>query len=189
MLTKLLRITLIINENVSVWYVIERFVRNFFWLVCAVVGLRVKESAPFAHTFLHFGRFVVEFLEEGPKLQIFVNRAQGLLVGFGGAQGVEVEVDWHVGLDSDQEFRKTDLLFVLFHLALDGSLELVGAVEQIVNRAKLGDELDGGFFAYAGAARHIVGGVAHEAEQVNHLVGVADAVFLADFIGAEFLHG
>ena len=51
MLTKLLRITLIINENVSVWYIIERFVRDFFWLVCAVVWLRVKEGAPLAHTF------------------------------------------------------------------------------------------------------------------------------------------
>ena len=62
---------------------------------------------------------------------------------------------------------------------------LGGVVEDVFERVVLRDEFLRGFFADAGHAGDVVGGVAPEAEDVAHLVAALDAPLGEDFGHAE----
>ena len=59
--------------------------------------------------------------------------------------------------------------------------------QQILDAAKVGDEFHGGLLTHAGAARYVVGTVAHEAQNVDDLLGRVDAVFGLYLVGAQYL--
>ena len=81
------------------------------------------------------------------------------------------------------------MFHVFLHFPFECSLQLVCPFENVFDGAELRDEFDGCLFAHAGAAWYVVGCIAHQAEHVDHLVGVFNAVFLAHFFRTENLHG
>ena len=78
------------------------------------------------------------------------------------------------------------MLGVVLHLFPERAFDFVGACEHLLDAAKLLDEFDGGFFAHAGTAGHVVGGIAHECEHVDDLRGGGESVFAANALFIEF---
>ena len=80
------------------------------------------------------------------------------------------------------------MLHIFVHLLFESALELVGVVEKIFDGAKLRNEFLRRFLPHPGTTRNVVGRVAHESEQVNHLQGRREGIFLAHLFHAEHLH-
>ncbi|CCX63913.1 unknown [Prevotella sp. CAG:1058] len=130
---------------------------------------------------------VNKLVRERLELQFLEQPAQFVGVGFGHAQRVEVETDRHVGADGCEELREANLLLVLLDLLFQRTLQLAGAFEQRVNRAELLQELDCRLLAHTRTAWYVVGRIAHQSEQVDHLCRRLDAVLLAYAVGVERL--
>ena len=159
----------------------SRFVFAFLisrWLCAEQIAhhrfLLLHKSVVFEHT-----------VEQGPEFELFKNFLQLLDVGGGEFHLLKVGGDGDVGLDGGQKTRKADLFGVFLYFSFHGAFQFVGAAEQLLDGAELTDELDGRLFAHAGTARNVVGRVAHEAEQVNHLFGRLQRVFGLHLLGAE----
>ena len=117
-------------------------------------------------------------------------RLQRVQVGVGPAQRVPVQLvavgvrQRDVGQDGDELFAQPRVVGVVAH-ALAGALalEVAGVLDQRLDGPVLVDKLDGRLLADAGHAGHVVGGVAHERQQVHELGRLQAAVLLAEGLG------
>ena len=103
----------------------------------------------------------------------------------------ERHVERHLGVERHQCLRQPRLVGVLDQgLAPLLLLDLAGACEQRFEVAVFADELRRGLDADAGHARHVVGRIADQRLDLDHLVG-RDAEFLDHLGGADatVLHG
>ena len=75
------------------------------------------------------------------------------------------------------------MLFVFFHLLLDGSFQLVGVSKQILDAAELGYQFLCRFFSHTRASRNVVGRISHESEHVDDLQRRLDVE-----LGLDFFH-
>ena len=120
----------------------------------------------------------IESVKECSKFQLRVNLPQAHLVRLPLLAPGGIKRDGHIRPDGRQELRETNLLRVLLHLLLLRPFQLIGIRQQVLHTTELGEELLGGLLAHARATGNIVGRIAHQSQQVNHLVGRAKVVFL-----------
>ena len=116
-----------------------------------------------------FFSFFKKLVGKGLKLQLIEDFPELLLIGVGEEESLKVERDRHIGFDGGQGFRHAYVVDMLLHLFLHGTLEQVGMGKKLFHRSKLIDELHGGLLPHSGTAGEVVGSVAHEGEQVDHL--------------------
>ena len=83
-----------------------------------------------------------------------------------------VEVELEVAPHRRELLRGLRLLGVLADRLRAGRRQLVHVLEHVLQRAVLGDQLAGRLVADAGNARDVVGGVALQADEVRHLLGL-----------------
>ena len=100
----------------------------------------------------------------------------------------EVELEFDIVLERDKGLGKREKCTCGFEVLPPFSLEFVEIGEQVVERAVLGDELRGGFRTDPRHTGHVVHGVAHEREHVDHLRGL-DAFALEEFLDRKQLIG
>ena len=133
---------------------------NFFFLY---FGRKyVKERALLRRAFYHFIR-ILHFFDERAKFEPLVNFLQTLLVGFFHLEAFRVEVDRNICPDGHQKFRETDFLNILFNFLFQCSFQLSGVCDERFHVAKICQKRFCRFFAHAGTARNIVGGIARKA--------------------------
>ena len=123
---------------------------------------------------------------EGMELELDEERFQFLGVRRRALQGLGVERDGQVGLDRREAAREERVFLVLAQALADLALDLVGPLEQPVEAAVLLDPLLGRDLAHARHAGDVVGRVAHERQDVDHLAG-RDAEELLDPLVVEEL--
>ena len=128
--------------------------------------------------------FIKNSARKAFKLQIAEDFLQTFLVGFLDSKLFEIQLHGNVGLDGGEKFGQRNFLAVVLHLLLYCTFELVGGGEQVVDAAKLVYQFHGGLFAHAGTARNVVGRVAHESEQVDHLFRFGNSVFRSHLLFA-----
>ena len=135
--------------------------------------------------FFNFFIFIKKFVDEGLELQFGENFLQ--FVGIGCFQGelFQVERNRQVGLDGGEGIGDFDFFGVLLHFFLDGPFQFVGTLQKLIYAAKLVDQFHGRLLPYPGTSREIVGRVAHECQQVYHLLGCADTIFLFYLFGTD----
>ena len=130
---------------------------------------------------------VDQALGEGAEFQLVEDLAQGLQIDGFAAQFVGLEGDGYICYDGGQPFGHADLIGVLDDFLLLSALELIGVGEQILDGTELLDEFLGILGAHARATGDVVGGVAHQAQDVDELFGRLDAVFGIDLLDAQNL--
>ena len=128
---------------------------------------------------------VDDTLGERAELQFIEHLAQCHKIHGHTLQRFLVPVEWHIGLDGGKVLRQPDLLGIIFHLRLQCAFQLIGVAQQILNGTELLNEFFRRFRTHTGAARNVVGGVAHQSEQVNHLDRVGQAVLLLHLFHAH----
>ena len=124
---------------------------------------------------------------EGAELQLGKHLAQGIQVGRFALERIGIEGDGHVGDDGRQPLGHAYLLSVLFHALLLCALEFAGMLQQVLDGAVLLDEFFGRLGAHTGASGDVVGGVAHQSQNVDELRRRLDAVFGIDLLDAHNL--
>ncbi len=114
----------------------------------------------------------LEPLHEGVELQLAEQCHQPLPVGFARGHRVEIERNRHVALDGDQFLRKAGVVG-LAEQRLAGTLagDVGGARQQGLKIAVLGEQLLGALGADPLHTWHVVAGITHEGEVVDHLRG------------------
>ena len=135
----------------------------------SIVGSAVNDQPLGVEAHLEFGKHI----------------AQGIKVGGAAPHCVDVKFKRHVGADGGQLLGETNLLNVVAHVAPHGARDGVGVAHHALNTLPPLDEFNGLFRPHARAAGDIVGGVAHQAEQVNHLGGRGDVVFVANALHVQ----
>ena len=80
-----------------------------------------------------------------------------------------VEFHRHIGGNGGKEFRETYLLGILRHLQAHRALNLRGVLNEVFNRAKLLQQLDGGLFAHSGTTGNVIHLISHKGKYVDHL--------------------
>ena len=93
-------------------------------------------------------------------------------------QIVRFDVERHVAVNRNQFLGKHSLLAVFFDPFLLFSLEFVRMVEQIFDAAILSDQFLGGLLTHARNPGHVVRTVAHQAQDIDHLVDAFDLPLL-----------
>ena len=68
-----------------------------------------------------------------------------------------------------------------------GALKFAGVFQQVLNGTVLLNQFFGGLWPYTRTSRDVVGGVAHEAQDVDELRGLLDAIFGLDFFHSHHL--
>ena len=124
-------------------------------------------------------------LGERAELQFVEHLAQCHKIHGHTLQCILVPVEWHIGLDGGKVLRQPDLLGIIFHLRLQCAFQFIGVAQQIFNGAELLNEFFRRFRTHAGAAGNVVGRVAHQSEQVNHLNRVGQTVLLLHLFHAH----
>ena len=114
--------------------------------------------------------FVKKLVCERLKLQFGEDFAKFVGVGLAHLQFVEVEFNRHVGFYCREEFREFYLLGIFFNFFLQCALQLVGLLEKLLHAAKLVDKFHGSLLADARTSRNVVGRVAHQSKEVDHLL-------------------
>ena len=127
---------------------------------------------------MHGGTFGFRFLlgfenpfQEGTELQFFENFTEFALIGAFPLQCVQIQFDGNIGLDSGQKFGEADLFAVGLNLCTDGSLQLVGMFQQVLDAAEFGNQFLSCFFSYSRAPRNVIGRVAHQSQHIDDLQG------------------
>ena len=107
-------------------------------------------------------------------------RSQPLIIRRLAPQIVEIELDRHVGSDRRKGFALQGDVAPVFQIRpLLLVFHRVGMIQDLFQRAKLLQQLAGGFRADALDAGNVVARVAHQSEEVAHLLR-PDAVFFYD---------
>ena len=125
--------------------------------------------------------FIQHSLDETAKFQLIEYFANRLFVLFFAFQLFERDVDWYVGLDCGKKFRQLDFIDVFFHIHLLFSLELVGRLQQVLDRSELVYQFYGRLLPYPRTPRNVVGRIPHQAQEVDDLKLVFNPVFIAYF--------
>lgn len=130
----------------------------------------------------------LEFGEVGFKFEfgVYSDQLGGVLVVAGVLVGMKVDGD--VGAYRGEVFGVEYLAGVVFDFPSDGAFYLVGVCDDVFYGVVLVDEFDGCFFADSRASGDIVGGVAHQSEEVYDLEGGVDAPALCDVLYSEVLN-
>ena len=121
-----------------------------------------------------------KFTQHGVELQIAVELSKLLFVGHADDELLRLKGYGRIGADSDQVARELNLLTLALDLGAQGTFDLIGVREQVIDRAELLQQFDGGLLPHSGTTRDVVGGIAHERQQVDDLTLVAQSVLLAD---------
>lgn len=133
-----------------------------------------------------------EFLEEAEELPLAEERGERFGIGFADFEAGGGGVEGDAAIDGGETFAEFDLFAVVleaFAVALAG--DFGGAVEEGFEGAELVEEGDGALVANAGSAGDVVGGIAHQGEEVGDPFG-GDALEFPDFSGVVegvLLHG
>ena len=61
------------------------------------------------------------------------------------------------------------MLFVFFHLLLDGTFQFVGVSQQILDAAELGYQFLCRFLSHTRASWNVVGRISHKSEHIDDL--------------------
>ena len=128
---------------------------------------------------------------QGGELHLLEEGGQDRGLGIAGDGGLDRDRQGGVAVEGHQPARQPDLVGEVDQgLAALVLLHLAGAGQQGVEVAILVDQQGGGLDADAGGAGHIVGAVAAQGLDVDHLVG-RDAELLEHLLGADLdvLHG
>ena len=80
-----------------------------------------------------------------------------------------IQLHRHIGGNGGKEFRETYLLGILRHLQAHRALNLRGVLNEVFNRAKLLQQLDGGLFAHSGTTGNVIHLISHKGKYVDHL--------------------
>ena len=124
-------------------------------------------------------------LGQGAELHLGEEAQERFGVRVAHFQIVEGEVQLHVAIQLHKAFGHLDLLALLDQgLAALGLFDLLGAVQQILQRAELVDQQRGGLDADAGRAGHVVDRVARKRLHIHHPVG-PDAEFLSHAVAVD----
>ena len=110
-------------------------------------------------------------VDQGGELELLEQRNDPLRVERSGRERVGVHVQLQVAIDGGQALRQQRLCGVGLDLLPLLALELVDAGDQRLHRPELGEQLLGGLLSHSGNAGDVVGAVAGEPEQVDHLLG------------------
>ena len=121
------------------------------------------------------------------ELQFAEYGEQGVHIGLAAAQIVGSDAHGDVGGYRHKLFRHLNLAGIVLYLVLQRPPQRGGIGKKILHGTVLPYQLHGCFLAHAGAAGHIVGGIAFEREQVDNLPWRRDAVALAYLLGASDL--
>ena len=151
----------------------------------------VEERGSGGSFFLRFLHNVaaIELLDERAKLQFLEESAQFGVVRLLRLQAFQREVGGHgnVSLYRHKELREAYLLLVLPDARLLSTLQFVGTLQHLLHTSKALNQGYGRLWPYAGASRHVVGGVAYERQVVYHLLGRLKAVLLGNLCGSQYL--
>ena len=132
-------------------------------------------------------RFLYEFVQQTLKLQFGEDFGEACRVRLLKFQRVEVEVDRNVGSDGGKELRHAYIVNGSLHLLAQLALYLCRVLKYGVDASKLGDELGGSLRSHAGASGEVVGGVAHQCQEVYHLSRGVELVLLAHLLRSHRL--
>ena len=124
---------------------------------------------------------------ECTEFHLFENFSKSFFVGSLALQFMQVQFDGHIGLDGGKELGESDEFLVGFHFCLQGTFQLVGVGQQVLDASELGDELLCGFLSHTRTSRNVVRGVAHQAEHINHLQGGFNVELGFDLLNAHHL--
>ena len=116
---------------------------------------------------------------EGSELQFLKECHQGWYVRLFGFQFFFVELDGHLQVDGSQRFRHQSLFCKFDDVFLLFALQLVGMCDEVFHTTVFAHQYRCRLLADAWNARDVVGGIAPEAEDVDELFWVADAVAFA----------
>ena len=122
---------------------------------------------------------------ECAELQLAEQCSQCFHVGRLALQCLFVPLDGHVGLDGGQPLALANLFDVLLDVGFECALELVGVLQQILDRSKLLYERFGLFGTHPGATGDVVGSVAHQSQQVDDLEGRLKSILLLDLLDTQ----
>ena len=138
------------------------------------------EDGSFAGCGFHFADIFAAAGDEVPAEEFFAEGVEFELreegphrVAVEGLHGEVVEGlrDGDVEDDGGELFGEEGLRLVLLDAFLEFALQLVGIGEEVLHGIKFAEEFLGGLFADSGDAGDVVGGVAHEAEDIDDLRG------------------
>ncbi len=98
-----------------------------------------------------------------------------------------VDTHGNVGTDGYKLLGKPYLVGVCFYFRLERTFQFRGIGQKVLHGAELRDEFRRCFLSYARTARHIVGSIAFESQQVDYLARVGNAVPLAHLLRTAHL--
>ena len=124
---------------------------------------------------------------ECTEFHLLENFSKSFFVGSFPFQFMQVQFDGHIGLDGGKELGESDELLVGFHFCLQGTFQLVGVGQQVLDASELGDELLCGFLSHTRTSWYVVRGVTHQAEHINYLQGRFNVELGFDLLNAHHL--
>ena len=124
----------------------------------------------------------LNLLQQEAELKRFVDLAQGVFIQVLALQQVHIQRDGNVQCDCSQPITVANLLLVLRHFLLYGTFEFVCSLQESFHAAKLLNQIGGRLLPHSRASGYVVGGVSHEAQDVDDLSGILNAPFLAHLV-------
>ena len=91
----------------------------------------------------------------------------------------------HISADGCQKTGEANLVDLRLHFVFQCTFQLVGVLKKVVDASEVLQEFHGSFFTYTFATGNIVGCITHECEQIDHLIGRLQSVFVAYFFGSH----
>ena len=126
-----------------------------------------------------------KFVEKTLKFQFGEDFGESGCVRLLNLQCVEVKVDRNVGAYGSQELRHAYVVYSRLNLFAKLTFNLGCRSEHVVDAAEFAYELGGGLRTHAGASREVVGRVAHQRKEVDHLGRGVEFVLGAHLVGAH----
>ena len=125
---------------------------------------------------------------DGVELEFHEQGLEFVLLRRGHLQGVQIHRAGGVTANGGQALGEQGLLPVELETLFHPAGQFAQAREQVLHAVELGNEFGGRFFADTGHARDVVGGISHQGEHVDHLLGSLHAPTFEDVRHAEDFH-